>query len=151
MGRPSKLTPDRIERFLEAIRAIAPYEMACQRAGWDYKTYRRWMQRGEEANSGKYREFYDAVKRAEADAVVAANAQIKIHGRKHWQAIAFLLERRYPEYYGRRDTMTHEGTLSINSKIAEIVNAAAGRMQERNDPGPEIESEIEPLASSEEE
>jgi hypothetical protein len=41
-------------------------------------------------------------KKAEAEWEVSAITQLRSHGRENWQAIAWLLERRYPERYGKR-------------------------------------------------
>jgi hypothetical protein len=70
MARPSKLTPEVTKRLTEAIRAGNYYEAACGYAGIGYSTFRAWMVRGEKAKSGKYREFVEAITRAEYEAEV---------------------------------------------------------------------------------
>ena len=70
MGRPSKLTPEVQERICQAIRAGNYYEAACAYAGIHYSTFRKWMQKGETAKSGKFREFFEAVTRVEYEAKV---------------------------------------------------------------------------------
>ena len=54
-GRPTKLTPEVQERLTSAIRAGNFYEAACGYAGIDYRTFRRWMERGERESRGPYR------------------------------------------------------------------------------------------------
>ena len=40
MGRPTKLTPERQNRLVEAIQAGNYYKVACAAAGIDYSTFR---------------------------------------------------------------------------------------------------------------
>jgi len=118
-GRPSKLTPEIRQNLAHAISVGATYELACVYAGIDYSTFRRWMLKGEEQAKGDHREFRDAVKRAEGEAVVRLLSIIELAAKDQWQAAAWKLERRYPESYGRRTVevsgpeggpIKHEGT-----------------------------------------
>jgi len=102
MARPSKLTPEITKRLIEAIRAGNYYEAACAYAGIGYSTFRAWMIKGEKAKSGKYREFMEAIKKAEYEAEARLVAQWQKHMPENWQAIATFLERRYPERWGKR-------------------------------------------------
>ena len=114
MGGPSKLTPEVIKRLTEAIRAGNYYEAACGYAGIGYSTFRTWMVKGEEAKSGKYREFMESIKKAEHEAEVRMVAMWQKHMPDNWQAIATFLERRYPERWGRkRLDIEHSGEIGI--------------------------------------
>ena len=114
MARPSKLTPEVTKRLTEAIRAGNYYEAACAYAGIAYSTFREWMVKGEKAKSGKYREFMEAVKKAEHEAEVRMVAMWQKHMPDNWQAIATFLERRYPERWGRkRLDIEHSGEIGI--------------------------------------
>lgn len=101
MGRPSKLTPEAQQRIAQAIEVGATYELAAQYGGVHYDTFRRWMERGEQAKSGAYFEFYEAIKQAEGKAAIKWLALIDKAAAETWQAAAWKLERRYPEDYGR--------------------------------------------------
>lgn len=105
MARPTKLTPELQERLTEAIRAGNYYEAACGYAGIHYSTFRRWMDTGERAKSGKFREFYEAVTRAEQEAEVRMVAQWQKHMPEDYRAIRDFLERRYPERWARQNKM----------------------------------------------
>lgn len=120
MGRPSKLTTEVQEKICNAIRAGNYYEAACAYAGIDYSTFRRWMVQGEKAKSGKYREFYEAVKKAEYEAEIRLVAQWQKHMPENWQAIATFLERRYPERWARRLDVKQEvqGQVKIEHDVA---------------------------------
>ena len=114
MGRPTKLTPEVIKRLTEAIRAGNYYEAACAYAGIHYSTFRKWMQKGETAKSGKFREFFEAVMRAEYEAEVRMVALWQKHMPEDYRAIRDFLERRYPDRWGRkRLDIEHSGEIGI--------------------------------------
>jgi len=122
MARPSKLTPEITKRLTEAIRAGNYYEAACAYAGIAYSTFREWMVRGEKAKSGKYREFMEAIKKAEHEAEVRMVAMWQKHMPDNWQAIATFLERRYPDRWGRRKLdvdMKHSGDVEVEIKLVD--------------------------------
>ena len=101
-GRPGKLTADTQKRITDAIRVGATYELAAQYGGIAYNTFNEWMKAGAGANSGKHREFYEAVKSAEGEAAIKWLAVIDKAALDQWQAAAWKLERRYPREYGRQ-------------------------------------------------
>jgi hypothetical protein len=103
MGRPSKLTPETVERLTQAISLGASYELACRYAGVDYSSFRTWMRKGEQATSGPFFEFSQAFKRAEGAGAVRWLTTIERAAEEGaWQAAAWKLERRYPQQYARR-------------------------------------------------
>ena len=126
-GRPSKLTPETTKKLIDAIKIGATYEHASQYAGISYPTLRRWMVAGEKANKGEYHDFYNSVKKAESDAVVISLAEIKKAVQDGtWQAAAWLLERRYPNDYGRQiQRVEHTGEMGVN--VAGITNIRENR------------------------
>lgn len=112
MGRPSKLTPETQLRIVQGISMGATYEHAAQYGGIAYNTFNEWMKKGEAARSGKYRDFYEAVKKAEGQAVIGWLAKIeKAASDGTWQAAAWKLERRYPKEYGRQ---VHKHTVEVD-------------------------------------
>lgn len=110
IGRPSKLTPAVKQRLLDAIRAGNYYEAACVYAGIGETTFYRWMERGEKASSGEYREFWESVKRAEAEAEarVVALWQQEIPG--NWQAARDFLARRFSDRWSPKEKVQTEVT-----------------------------------------
>ena len=118
-GRPTKLTPATKRKIIHAIKLGATYEHASNYAGLAYNTFREWIKKGEAEDSGKYRDFYEAVKRAEGEAVAEWLEVIKQAGTDgNWQASAWRLERRYPQEYGRQQrhevTGKDGGAITIN-------------------------------------
>lgn len=105
-GRRTKLTPKVQERIINAVRAGLRYKEAAQVAGIDESTFYNWKKRGAQAKSGLYFEFYQALKRAEAEGEFALIARIQQEASNGtWQAAAWILERRHPERWGRRMTL----------------------------------------------
>lgn len=107
-GRPSKLTPEVKARLVQAIEAGNYYEAACGYAGITYTTFRNWMIKGENAKSGMYREFFEAITRAETVAEVRMVAQWQQHMPEDYRAIRDFLERRFPDRWGRKDKLQQE-------------------------------------------
>lgn len=108
-GRPTKLTPQVQQKICVAISSGNYYEAACSYAGVTYKVFRDWMKRGAKAKRGIYREFRNAVKKAEADAEVRIVAQWQRHMPENWQACRDFLARRYPKRWGPKDEVTLAG------------------------------------------
>jgi hypothetical protein len=110
IGRPSKLTPAVKQRLLDAIRAGNYFEAACVYAGIGETTFYRWMERGEKASSGEYREFWESVKKAEAEAEarVVALWQQEIPG--NWQAARDFLARRFSDRWSPKEKVQTEVT-----------------------------------------
>lgn len=128
-GRPSKHTPEREARLLEALRAGNTRKDASLYAGIDLHTFARWMNNAT---------FATAIEKAEADAVVRNVAQIaKAAQDGTWTAAAWWLERRRPEDYGRRDrveiTVRQQAQriaadlgIDVNELLAEAERIVAG-------------------------
>lgn len=113
VGQPSKLTPQTAAIIVRALQSGCYRETAAQHAGIGISTFYRWLEVGEadyEANiDSPHRELWDAIKKAEADAEVAAVALIRRAAGETWQAAAWLLERKNPGRWGRRERHEHTG------------------------------------------
>ena len=136
MGRPTKLDERTKNLILIGIRLGLTYDDAAQAAGISYRTFANWMQKGREAKSGKFFQFFHALKRANAEAQMinakivhdAAKGGIPIKetrtviradgsqevtvtekvAQPDWRAGAMILERRFPDSWGRRDSLKVE-------------------------------------------
>ena len=78
-------------------------EVACKMAGIHRKTLANWMKRGEHEKGGLYGELYEAVSLAEGTFEVSAVRLIQKAALTSWFAAAWLLERKWPERWGRRE------------------------------------------------
>jgi len=101
-GRPTKLTPELQEEILRYISADNYFETSCWAVGITPQTGYNWLKRGERESSGIFREFYLAVKRAEAKAEILNVAYIKA-GTDNWQSRAWILERKFPDRWGKKE------------------------------------------------
>jgi hypothetical protein len=103
MARPCKLTPELQQKIGDNIALGLTYSLASEAAGITYKTFNEWNQKGQTEKSGKYYQFAQHIKKCNAegaktllerlnDAAEAGNCQICM----------WILERRFPEEFGRR-------------------------------------------------
>lgn len=95
-------TDETREKILNALRAGNYRVAACKFAGISNDTFGRWMRAGN-AGEQPFAEFADQVKQAEAQAEASLVATIRKAAGDHWQAAAWLLERKYVTRWGRRD------------------------------------------------
>ena len=107
MGRKTRLTKSIKETILKGIRLGLTYERAAQLAGIGTSTFYRWKQHGQERETGIYREFWEALKKAEVEGE-AANIQVIAQAARgdkdragQWTAAAWLLERRHPARWAK--------------------------------------------------
>jgi hypothetical protein len=131
MARPTKLTPETTKRICDAIKLGATYKDAANYGGIAYQTFNEWMTAGQDAKSGKFAEFSDAVTRAEALGRVGLLTTIEQSARSgDWRAAAWKLERRDPEGYGPRMKLTGDkehpvevadATLSDDQRVDRLI------------------------------
>ena len=81
-------------------------EVACKLAGIDRKTLENWMKRGERECEGLYGELFESVSQAEGHSEAYSVMLIKRAAPKSWMAAAWMLERKSPERWGRREVPT---------------------------------------------
>ena len=110
MSRPTKLTPELIERVTLAIRAGNYAKTACEMVGIGETTFYRWMEEGAQDKAKPlFREFRESIKRAEAEAEVRSVALIRqAADGGTWQAAAWYLERKHGDRWGRNDKIRQE-------------------------------------------
>ena len=96
-----------VETLTAAIRLGAPREQAAAAAGIGVSTLYKWLQEGEtDLGRPLTRELVDAVKKAEAESMTNALLCIQRAAEEgKWQAAAWLLERRFPDSFGRRQSI----------------------------------------------
>ena len=105
MARPSKFTPEAARIICEELADGATYEEAANAAGVSYVTFLSWKQKGEKDTEGPYLEFFNDIKRAEDCSKQTLLSRIKDAGKdpRYWQANAWILERRFPKEFGKRE------------------------------------------------
>lgn len=120
MGRPTKLEdviqvpgdkPNTVrevvrrDAILELVRQGCTHRVAALRAGVSESTFYSWRDRGQKARSGKFRQFYEDLQTAEAQAEATLTLQMRVHGRTEWRAVAWMLERRFPSTWRAKQTV----------------------------------------------
>ncbi len=93
-GRPSKYTPERHVTICHYIAQGNTRDIAARKGGIAPDTLYDWMQR--------FPQFSEDVKEADNEYEIYAIEQIRLAMPEHWQAAAWMLERRKPDKYGRR-------------------------------------------------
>lgn len=107
-GRPTKYTPERVERILDALREGNTRQTACAVGGISDETFARWQR--------QFVQFVDAIKVAEAFAESRHVANIvRAADEGIWTASAWWLERRRHQQWGRQDKV--DVTIKTDSKV----------------------------------
>ncbi len=99
VARRSRLTPELADRIANLISTGNYDTVVCGLVGIHPSTYYGWLARGRRDGTGPYREFFDKVRKAET--AREAKWVRDIDSDPSWKAKAWLLERRYPERWGR--------------------------------------------------
>lgn len=103
--RPPDITPEIIAKVAQAIKRGCYAQVAARSAGISKSSFYRWLERGEKEETGIYRDFWNAIEQADAEAEQWAAerlATIAEHATPNTTAglIAYL-ERRFPERWSR--------------------------------------------------
>jgi hypothetical protein len=115
MARPTKKTDAVKSAFLAGVRLGAPIRTAARAAGVSDDSIARWRETDPS--------FADAIKKAEADAVLKAVGLIRAASAKNWTAAAWFLERRHPEDWAKRDPDVVSQIAALAPKLAAIESA----------------------------
>ena len=119
VGRPSKCTPELCERICKHIRKGNYPTTAAALEGIPKATMSRWMKKGRESKtqSGKYWNFWNSIKKAKYEGEAHAVEGIKAAGEKNWTAYAWLLERMYPDRWGKRQRVEMEHSGKVEKEV----------------------------------
>lgn len=108
MGRPTKLDDLVTKRICDAIKKGVSLAAAAKSAGVGASTLHLWLAKGRDGES-PYSEFLEQVDRADGVAHTWAASKLReLVEAGHPGATMYLLERRWPEDWGKRDSVTHE-------------------------------------------
>ena len=126
----SKFSPAAVETIAHAIELGAPRKHAAACAGVSYETVRRWMRAGEQDEDSPQGELVRRVDLARG--ALAMRCLQAIHTAAEdgtWQAAAWVLERRFPDQFGRRTCRDLQPVVpSSGHATDEEVNAMAERI-----------------------
>jgi len=124
-----KLTPELQSRVVTAIAGGSYKVIAAAYAGISETTFYRWMEEGERARSGVKREFWEAIRLAEAQAEVRNVLLIEAAAPTDWRAAAWMLERQHYERWGRKEVSHHTGSVQLEG-LGEIARQVAQAARE---------------------
>ena len=113
MARHSSLTKRKQEIICEAIAKGHTREMAAKMAGVSVDTFYKWMQKGRKQKSGKYFQFFQAVKEADYEAEDFLLQKVVKAADMHWSAAMTILERRWPEKWAKREYVESKQEISF--------------------------------------
>ena len=103
-GARPKLTRETVDCLLTGIRAGMPYRLAAEAAGISETTFYAW-QRGvfpRGADKELKSQFSKELMRARAEAALKLLLIIQRAAHTDWRAAAWILERRFPEDFGKQ-------------------------------------------------
>lgn len=115
-GRPSKLNDKVKEKFFAAISNGHTYESSCALAGISERAFYQWKVKGTdptEKRNSEYVQFMQELQEKEALAKIKLLSDIQKSD--SWQAKAWILERRWPEEWGRKDKV------SIEKEVEQVI------------------------------
>lgn len=114
----TKLTPQLQEQIGNNITLGMPLKFAAEAAGITEVTFYNWIKRGENESKGKFFEFAEHIKTCKAKAVQLHLKLItKAATDGSWQASAWILERRHPEEFGKRDRLELDGKMEHSGGV----------------------------------
>lgn len=128
-GRPD--SEDAVYRVLEGIKAGMSYEGACGVARVTYNTFLNWRKRGEVETAGKYFKFFQELQYAEAIAEAEMLKKLKEDPDTKW--VAWRLERRFPDRWGKKEQIKQEITGESGGPIKFVTFAEHRRNDETDD------------------
>jgi transposase len=106
VGRPTKFTKEVQDQLYQLIKEGNYFDTSCKIAGISYSTFREWIIKGEQDGKGKFFDFSEAIKKAEAEAEAKRVEMILKAGMiQDWKANAWYLERKYPDRWGKVDRL----------------------------------------------
>lgn len=115
-ARRTGLTPELQASISLAVAAGAPIPIAAAAAGVPKSTWRDWLAKGREGIE-PYAAFLEAMESAKAAFAAGAVRKIAVAGEFDWHPLAWLLERRFPHQFGRRQALELAGSVGVKAEI----------------------------------
>lgn len=107
LGQPTLLDARRHKILINAIRKGKTRVVSASLAGIDRSTLYEWIARGRKGEQ-PYADFVDDLKKAELESESDLVDAIQKATKKTWTAAAWMLERRKPKTWGRKDRVEHK-------------------------------------------
>lgn len=122
MGRKTKLEDDIQQRLILAIERGLTIVDACEYSGISEKTYYNWLNKDttqikDDDDRKKFVQFLQDIKKAQSECQMYCLDFIMKD--KSWQSKAWLLERRFPDRWAKKD-------MTINENNEKVINFTYG-------------------------
>jgi hypothetical protein len=127
VGRKTVLNAELTDRIAQMLRAGNYVEVACAAVGVNRCTFYDWYARGEEGVPGLYKDFRERVDQARAEGEARNVALVAKAASRTWQAAAWMLERQYPERWGRPSQRQEEPEAEAADGFAALDELAVRR------------------------
>jgi transposase len=132
MARPTKLTYVIQRQISENIALGLSYALAAESAGVTYQTFNTWMNKGKNSTSGKYYQFYKHIQKRNADAAKTCLERLNDAVEDgNCQVCMWILERRFPEKFGRHVYRKTNVVSENKNENVEISVSDADRIREK--------------------
>lgn len=114
--------------IVAAIESGATYKIAAEAAGITERTLYAWLEAGRKGESEDGLRLLHDIKKAQANGALFALREITRHGKKSWQAHAWMLERRHG--YVRRDEIRHDVDAKVSGDLSKLSTEELERLDE---------------------
>lgn len=104
-GQPTKLTPELQKKICDLIAKGNSFKNSCLMCDISQAAFCNWQKLGREGKAELYVEFFERIKKAKAKFIEHHLENITTAGdsdAKQWPASAWLLERSFPDLFGRK-------------------------------------------------
>src|SRR3972149_6276509 len=109
-----KLTSELQEKICAYLAEGCTHKAAFMAVGIDKSTFYKWLQFGERTKSGIYKDFFDAVKKAEGEAYAFYVSALKENSRRgNAMSIIFWLQNRHGDEWQDKRHFEHDGKIEI--------------------------------------
>lgn len=113
VGEPS-ITAAQRKKLLDTIRLGVNKDDAAKLAGIPRRTFFEWLEKGKQPDApAGYRKFFEDVEVALIQVEQKRLGVIDRASAEEWQAAAWLLERKFPDRYGRRTRL--DGNINVTA------------------------------------
>ncbi len=121
-GQPTKLTAIAVRKIIQGVKLGMPLKFAAQRAGVTERSVQMWLADARKGANGLKASLLSGIKHAEGD-FIAQNLKVidKAAKNKNWQAGAWLLERRYNEFFSANKAEY----VALRKQVAELLKQLA--------------------------
>lgn len=134
-GRPSTFTPERVEEILLHIENGATYRRACILVGISEATFHEWKAQGKKAledeKPNKFSEFLEKVNQAKEKYIAWLQSLVNQGAKMDGKLALRVLERKRPEEFGRKDTLSIKGNFNVSKFDVELTPEQEAEYKER--------------------